>query len=266
MPDGAPQDDLRREVGRVKELVGELREEINQLKEQEAAGVAASLGLDSPHTRRQALGYLGGGAAVAALLGYGAIDSAQADAVAADVGTQADPWQKVWTHELESGDGATELQVTDTILPDADGTRDLGASGTAWANLFSDAVTTDDVDIGGSITSTKNLLDVTGATDALTLKAKETTGVSTSATTILSMGIRGGPVWVVGEQDGAAGTNFVDEVLWNRNASPVTVDSSTSNAPAGRTYSGSGSDLQLAMASDTYDVVAVGWQMNPPGN
>lgn len=126
MADADPDTDLRREVRR-------LREELNQLKEQQANGVAAALGLESPRSRRQALKYLGGGAAAAALLGGATMDGAQADAVAADVGTQADPWQKVWTHALEVGDGANAV--------------DFDSPWTANHNAISSATTITDANV-----------------------------------------------------------------------------------------------------------------------
>jgi len=42
-------------------------------------------------------------------------EPAQANAVAADVGTKADPWQKGWFHELSAGDGADVLTLGDPI-------------------------------------------------------------------------------------------------------------------------------------------------------
>ena len=70
------------------------------------------------------------------------------------------------------GDAATDTvtftaDVASNIIPDADGTRDLGDTSNYWANLYADAVTTTaDVAVGGDLTITGNLT-VDGTTTTL---------------------------------------------------------------------------------------------------
>lgn len=111
MTDGQPQSDLAREVVQLKRLVQEQCEEINQLKEDGAASIVESLGLKTPAGRRQALKYDAACAGLPALLAYAASQEGQADAVAAGVGTQGEPWRKVWPHAIKSGDGDRERDV-----------------------------------------------------------------------------------------------------------------------------------------------------------
>jgi len=85
----------------------------------------------------------------------------------------------------------------------------------------------------------------------------QTTSVSTSATTIVADAGFQGRLWVI---NGAASNNrFCDLVMASTAAAPVVVQSFTAiGSPAARTYTRSGSALQLAMASGTYDVRCIG--------
>lgn len=109
MADDAPQTQLREQVRELERRLNDTREELAAVKEQRP-GTAKVLGLDTPMGRRQAmaLGILGGGAGLGALTA--ASQPAQADAVAADVGTQADPWRTGFLAAINAGDGQ---QLTD---------------------------------------------------------------------------------------------------------------------------------------------------------
>lgn len=70
------------------------------------------------------------------------------------------------------GDAATDTvtfnaDIASNVIPDADGTRDLGDTSNYWANVYADAITTTaNVNIGGDITITGNLT-VDGTTTTL---------------------------------------------------------------------------------------------------
>lgn len=105
---------LRQRLHRLETIAAEQQQELNQLKEAGGARLAQSLGLDTPKKRRQVLQLLATSGAVGVVGAGGFVagtETAEADAVAADVGTEADPWQKVWTHEIESGDGASGVTI-----------------------------------------------------------------------------------------------------------------------------------------------------------
>ena len=60
---------------------------------------------------------------------------------------------------------------------------------------------------------------------------------------------------VHGEEDGGATGEFMDLVWYSRASTPAVISAYTiAGSPAARTYSRSGNNLQLAMASGTYDV------------
>jgi len=85
----------------------------------------------------------------------------------------------------------------------------------------------------------------------------QTTSVSTSATTIVADAGFQGRLWVINGATG--GDRFCDLVMASTAAAPVVVQSFTAiGSPAARTYTRSGSALQLAMASGTYDVRCIG--------
>lgn len=57
-----------------------------------------------------------------------------------------------------------------------------------------------------------------------------------------------------GYDTGNSANSFADVVLYITNQTPVVISSSTRGSPTTRTYSTSGSNLQLAMSSGTYNV------------
>lgn len=62
---------------------------------------------------------------------------------------------------------AITADVASNIVPDADGTRNLGDTSNYWANVYADAITTTaNVDVGGDLTLTGNLV-VNGTTTTL---------------------------------------------------------------------------------------------------
>ena len=85
-----------------------------------------------------------------------------------------------------------------------------------------------------------------------------TQGVSTSATTILtgSYGGLGAAFAVVYGKDQSANHYFMDQVVWSDAGDSATATASTTvyGSQQSRTYSVSGSNFRLAMASGTYDV------------
>ena len=64
-----------------------------------------------------------------------------------------------------------------------------------------------------------------------------------------------GMIVVHGEEDGGATGEFMDLVWYSRASTPAVISAYTvAGSPTARTYSRSGNNLQLAMASGTYDV------------
>ena len=60
---------------------------------------------------------------------------------------------------------------------------------------------------------------------------------------------------VHGEEDGGSTGEFMDLVWYSRTSAPAVISAHTvAGSPTARTYSRSGNNLQLAMASGTYDV------------
>lgn len=92
------------------------------------------------------------------------------------------------------------------------------------------------------------------------------TGVSTSATTIFDMALitpsgsqTGGAVLVVvGIETANDNSRFNDILHIDRVSSPVSRHSIERDTPDARTYSRSGTDIQVAMDSNTYNVIATG--------
>lgn len=98
-------------VSETNEILAALRE-MNEEERREAADLLR------PHLRtvnRRRILQAGGALGVGALFGLGATETARADAVGTDWGSEADPWQKMWTHAIESGDGADFLTLGDAI-------------------------------------------------------------------------------------------------------------------------------------------------------
>jgi len=84
-----------------------------------------------------------------------------------------------------------------------------------------------------------------------------TVGVGTSAVPILATQPLGGPAFIAGSEQGTDGkTAFADIINHAHFGDATTVQGNTRESPAGRTYSISGGNVQLAMGSDTYDVAA----------
>lgn len=81
--------------------------------------------------------------------------------------------------------------------------------------------------------------------------------VSTTATTIVQGGDIGQFNVINGISTGGGANRFCDLVLSSSSVSPVVVQSFTAyGAPVARTYTRSGTDLQVAMASGTYTITA----------
>lgn len=139
MADDPPQAQLREQFRELERRLEDTREELAAVKEQRP-GTAKVLGLDTSMGRRQAMaiGILGGGAGLGALTA--ASQPAQADAVAADVGTQADPWQKVWAHAIESGDGADALSFDDAVAFDHEAVSSATTIGNVTVVLYDSSV------------------------------------------------------------------------------------------------------------------------------
>lgn len=68
-------------------------------------------------TALQAIGLIAIGYAAPTAVLHAATGTASADATGEE-GTQADPLEKVWVHEIESGDGASQINIPDTVSID----------------------------------------------------------------------------------------------------------------------------------------------------
>lgn len=102
-----PEPVTRREYEHLKRLLAEQQERIDQLAQRPAVlpETIEALGLDTPTGRRQAMKYGVGVPGMAALVATALAEPARADLVAADVGTQADPWRTGFFAALNAGDG-----------------------------------------------------------------------------------------------------------------------------------------------------------------
>ena len=90
------------------------------------------------------------------------------------------------------------------------------------------------------------------------ITAVRTASVSTSATTIYAMGDYGYLFLITGDNGGAG---FTDLVISGYGSSVTVISSTTAfGSPAARTYSNSSGNLQLAMASSTYNVAVISMQ------
>jgi hypothetical protein len=94
-------------------------------------------------------------------------------------------------------------------------------------------------------------LDAISATDA----TKVTTGVSTTATTIMPTNVRSALHLVHGQGVTDTSERFLDLILHVQFGDVVVIGSAGGNSPPSRTYTDSTGDLQLAMASNEFDVV-----------
>lgn len=98
----------------------------------------------------------------------------------------------------------------------------------------------------------------------ITERLINTQGVAGVPTTIYSLGGNGDFILVIGREQ-AAGARFLDLVLASNQVNPSAIQSFTAQgAPAARTYTRSGSNLQLVMGADTYDVTVRAIQMPNP--
>lgn len=96
-----------------------------------------------------------------------------------------------------------------------------------------------------------------GAQNSSSFQVRTTASVSTTATTI------GGTEYGIAVISGATagGANiFTDLVIMHYSQNATVVASKNSNSPAARTYSLSGDQLQLAMASGTYNISYMLWK------
>ena len=90
------------------------------------------------------------------------------------------------------------------------------------------------------------------------ITAVRTASVSTSATTIYAMGDYGYLFLITGDNGGAG---FTDLVISGYGSSVTVISSTTAfGSPVARTYSNSSGNLQLAMASSTYNVAVISMQ------
>lgn len=150
--DGESVDALYDRLQNLEAAYEQQREELQTLKQQREAGLLARMQdligqLDPSLDRRETLktaglatAYVASGASLGAAATYALTQPAAADAVG-EMGTQADPWTKVWTHELGVGDGATEIALADTLVPATASTQSLGTSSLPWAEVVTDVLT-----------------------------------------------------------------------------------------------------------------------------
>ena len=108
------------------------------------------------------------------------------------------------------------------------------------------ATTTASVTAGirNNITSTDRI-SVTGATTIFSI-----------ATSGSSVGASGAVVLVNGYDTGTTTNSFIDLILFVQGVTPVVVSTTNRGIPAVRTYTASGTALQLAMATGTYNVAS----------
>lgn len=195
-------------------------------------------------SRRQLLSLAGGSAGVAGLTALG-VDPATAQSAAGQVGTQSSP-EDVFAFDLDV-QGALQ--------------RDLDAGGHAIENAGS--VSTEDLAIFGSNfgVTDATLTAIIDSDHGSERNQQITEDVSTTAVEIFNgragdLDPKGLFVAVYGE-DGSA--NRFTELLLNAGGGGVVVVASADRgSPTGRSYTESGNAISLAMASDTYDVVAEG--------
>jgi len=86
---------------------------------------------------------------------------------------------------------------------------------------------------------------------------------STTATSVFDSGNRSALVVVSGADGSGLGKTFTDLILMNTNASPTVVSQVAAGSPPSRTYTRSGSDLNLTLASGSgYSTRAVGFVLS----
>jgi len=112
-------------------------------------------------------------------------------------------------------------------------------------------------DAAQTFTGTQTFGNVSGGVEAKLSVRPTQISVSTSATTIVTDAGGYGSFVIVNGSDVSV-NRFCDLVLASTGAAPVVVQSFTAiGSPAARTYTRSGTALQLAMASGTYTVSAI---------
>lgn len=112
-------------------------------------------------------------------------------------------------------------------------------------------------DAAQTFTGTQTFGNVSGGVEAKLSVRPTAISVSTSATTIVTDAGGYGSFVIVNGSDVSV-NRFCDLVLASTGAAPVVVQSFTAiGSPAARTYTRSGTALQLAMASGTYTVSAI---------
>lgn len=204
-------------------------------------------GLDR-RTLLEAAGYTGIGALIGGGSAFAATQPAAADAVGEE-GTSADPLVKLWTHAIESGDGASQINIPDTVGIDS---ASIDSISRKSANF------TDDVTLAFLQALNDDSLGLAGL-------LVEVASVSTSAETILDTQGAVGQVAGIAGVVGASGSKSFSEVVHFSSVGNTTTLLGTAHedgTPDGRTYTVSSGDLQLAMASGTYNVTAVGLAFN----
>lgn len=241
---------------------------------------------------RRSLLEAGGIMGLGALVGggglYAATDGAEADAVAADVGTKADPWQKVYTHAIQAGDGTASLGFDDSVAFDHEAVSsattignvtvveyDSSVSGftiTIPASLEESGVVLRFVDAGDSagsnnvdVTSTNWNIDGSGTT---TIDASSTVfelhadGAEWKSAIFTDSVVAGTSVQTPRVDDGSGNT-----VLANRVASgSVTLSSGTATVDTGVSESTTATFF-VALGPDTDDAeVAASIDANSGGN
>lgn len=176
--------------------------------------------------RRQALGLLAG-VGIGGAAGYAGVERASAS-----------------NHNDSDGDVGTDSDRVDV-----------------WADM----IKTDNLDITNIPTdgTQKQVLKAAGANnDGVWVLFQREDSVGTSATKILEApggDMRSWSVEVFGYDASSMSTAFWDRIHGTTftNSALTVINSETSNTPAGRTYSKDGTDIALAMGSDTYNVGAV---------
>lgn len=165
------------------------REQLTKAVLQQARDMAAAgaEGFREFPTRRDVM-IAGGSVGAAVLLSPSMTGTALANAKG-ELGTQTDPWVKAWVHTLQSGDGQSNLQVNDTVLPATASTYDLGASGTRWSTVYASTVNAASIadDSGNTVLANRV------ASGSVTLSSGAATvdtgvGVGTTATFYVALG------------------------------------------------------------------------------
>lgn len=153
-----------------------------------------------------------------------------------------------------------------------DGDGDLGDPNDRW-DLFADGVDANVVSTESLLIdqltdgSTNRLIDADETDEATQYFAEAIAhrekGIAQTATTIysvrsLAVGEHGGGLITVNGRDQSSGSNFSDVVHISRAETPQVINSVEASTPSARNYTVDGADVQLDMASGTYNVIVVG--------